>query len=363
MTEPHKRPYRHPKYKTAYRVKNWAEYEKSLRDRGDITLWISHEAINAWTPPQTGKRGAQPVYSDVAIETGLTFRLLFHLALRQTEGFLGSVLRLMGVDLPCPDHTTLSRRNATVAVRRKLDRAPKGPVCVIIDSTGVKICGQGEWHAQKHGEKKRKHWKKLHLGVDDEGQIMASCVTDGHEQDPSHVPALLDQIDQDIDRFVADGIYDQQPVYAAVEDHSPGAQVIISPRKDAVLSPTERSSPTQRDQHLRAIEREGRFAWKRTSGYYAQARAENAFFSVQTNIRWPHTSEARCSAGAGSRDRVRGAQSDAGNGSSAVLPSQLKEESLGAVRCRLDSCNKAAHAACPAAHCSDVGPASDRGYP
>ena len=87
MTEPHKQPHRHPKYKTAYRVKNWREYDKALRDRGDITLWISQEAIEAWTPPQTGKRGAQPVYSDIAIETALSLRLLFHLALRQTEGF------------------------------------------------------------------------------------------------------------------------------------------------------------------------------------------------------------------------------------------------------------------------------------
>jgi hypothetical protein len=95
MTEPHKRPNRHPKYKTTYRVKNWREYDQALRDRGDITLWISHEAIDAWTPPQTGKRGAQPVYSDLAIETALTLRLLFRLPLRQTEGFLGSLLRLM----------------------------------------------------------------------------------------------------------------------------------------------------------------------------------------------------------------------------------------------------------------------------
>jgi hypothetical protein len=276
MTEPHKQPHRHPKYKTAYRVKNWREYDKALRDRGDITLWISQDAIEAWTPPQTGKRGAQPVYSDIAIETALSLRLLFHLALRQTEGFLGSLLRLMEVDLPCPDHTTLSRRNATVAVRRKIERAPQGSVCVIVDSTGLKVCGQGEWHAQKHGEK-GKRWKKLHIGVDDQGQIIASTVSESNEQDPSQVPELLDQIEGEIDRFVADGIYDQQPVYAAVEDHSPGAQVIIPPRKDAVLSPTARSSPTQRDQHILEIEREGRFAWRRTSGYYVQSHAENAF--------------------------------------------------------------------------------------
>jgi hypothetical protein len=115
MTEAHKRPNRHPKYKTAYRVKTWREYDQSLRHRGDITLWISPDAIDAWTPPQTGKRGAQPVYSDLAIETALSLRLLFDLPLRQTEGFLHSILTLMNLALPCPDHTTLLRRNATVA--------------------------------------------------------------------------------------------------------------------------------------------------------------------------------------------------------------------------------------------------------
>jgi hypothetical protein len=201
MTEPHKRPHRHPKYKTAYRVKNWAEYDKALRDCGDIPLWISQEAIDAWIPPQTGKRGAQPVYSDYAIGTALTFRLLFHLALRQTKGFLSSVLQLMGVDLPCPDHTTLSRRNATVVVRRKIDRAPRGPLCVMVDSSSLKICGQGEWHSQKHGEKKVKRWKKSHLGVDDQGQIVACTMTESHEQDPSQVPELLDQIEGEIECF------------------------------------------------------------------------------------------------------------------------------------------------------------------
>src|SRR5262245_61076717 len=116
MTEPHKRAHRHPKYKTTYRVINWREYDQALRERGDITLWISQDAIDAWTPPQTGKRGAPPVYSDIAIETALTFRLLCHLPLRQTEGFLHSILTMMDLALPCPDHTTLSRRNATMAV-------------------------------------------------------------------------------------------------------------------------------------------------------------------------------------------------------------------------------------------------------
>jgi len=183
----------------------------------------------------------------------------------------------MDLALPCPDHTTLSRRNATVEIRQQVRRVSQGPIDVIVDSTGLKVCGQGEWHRQKHGEKKRKHWKKLHIGVDDQGQIFASTVTESNEQDPSQVPALLDQIDEEIDHFVGDGIYDQEPVYAAVEEHSPGTRVIIPLRKDAVLSPTGRTSPTQRDEHLLEIERTGRFKWKRTSGYYAQSHAENAF--------------------------------------------------------------------------------------
>ncbi len=281
MPEAHKRAYCHPKYKTSYRVNNWPAYDKSLRDRCDITLWISHEAIDAWTPPPNGKRGAQPLYADIAIETALSLRVLFHLPLRQTEGFLRSILTLMGVDLPCPDHTTLSRRNATVAITHRVRHDAQGPIDLIVDSTGLKVCGQGEWHSQKHGEKYRKSWKKLHIGVDDQGWIMAATVTDGHDQDPSQVPVLLSQVGRDIERFVGDGIYDQEPVYAAVTDHSPGASVIILPRKDAALSNQAATSPTQRDRHMFAIEREGRFAWKRTSGYYAQSHAENVFARYQ----------------------------------------------------------------------------------
>jgi Transposase DDE domain len=277
MTEPHKRSHRHPKYKTAYRVKNWRAYDQSLRDRGDITLWISQDTIDAWTPPQTGKRGAQPLYSDVAIETALTLRLLFRLPLRQTEGFLHSILTLMDLTLPCPDHTTLSRRNATVAIQRQSDQVPEEAISLIVDRSGLKVCGQGEWHSQKYGEKPHKRWKKLHIGVDAQGRIVASTVTESHAQDPSQVPALLSQVAHRIDRFIGDGIFDHAPVYTAVEHHSPGARVIIPPRKDAVLSRQVATAPTQRDAHLLAIESEGRCGWKRTSGYYAQSQAENVF--------------------------------------------------------------------------------------
>jgi hypothetical protein len=276
MPEPHKRPHRHPKYQAAYRVKNWREYDHALRARGDITVWLSHDAIEAWTPPMTGTRGAQPVYADGAIETALTLRLLLRLPLRQTEGLLHAVLTLMDVTLPCPDHTTLSRRNATVAIKQQVDRVPQGPLSLIVDSSGLKVCGHGEWHGQKHGEKPPKRWKKLHIGVDAQGHIVAATVTDSQAQDPSQVPELLAQVDHRVDRFIGDGIFDHAPVYAAVAEHSPGARV-IPPRTDAVLSPTATTAPTQRDQHLLAIEHAGRCGWKRVSGYYAQSQAENVF--------------------------------------------------------------------------------------
>ena len=295
MFEPHKTAYRHPKYKTAYRVKNWPEYEKSLRNRGDITVWFSQDAIEAWTAQKNGKRGGQPVYSDIAIETSLTLRLVFHLPLRQTEGFLGSMFRLMSLDLPCPDHTTLSRRNRTVDVQRNIDGLPDGPVCFIVDGTGLKVCGQGEWHSRKHGEKRRKRWKKLHIGVDDNGWIMASKVTEGCEQDPSQVPDLLDQVDREMSSktpvgrlrpgcFVGDGIYDREPVYEAVCRHSPRASMIVPPRKDAVLSKDSTWILSQRNQHISKIEKIGRSDWRRGSGYYLQSHVENAIYRFKRII-------------------------------------------------------------------------------
>jgi hypothetical protein len=141
----------------------------------------------------------------------------------------------------------------------------------------LKVCGQGEWHTQKHGEKKSKRWQKLHIGVDAHGQIIASTLTESRGPDLSQVPALLCQVNHRIDRFIGDGMYDQEPVYAAVMGHSLGVRVIIPPRKDAVLSVMASTAPTQRDQQVWAIEGEGRCAWKRTSRYYAQSQAENAF--------------------------------------------------------------------------------------
>ena len=154
----------HPKYKTKYRVTNWASYDRALVRRGDVTLWFAPEARRSWHAKATGRRGAQPQFSDVAIETALTLRLLFHLPLRQAEGFLRSILRLMDLDLKAPDHTTLSRRGRRLMVDLRVD-VTSGPVHLLVDSSGLAAFGEGEWAAAKHGGRGKRGWRKLHLGV------------------------------------------------------------------------------------------------------------------------------------------------------------------------------------------------------
>ena len=154
----------HPTYKTKYRVKNWASYDRALVRRGDVTVWFSAAAIAAWEPAGVGRRGGQLRYSDLAIETALTLRLIFPRPLRQTEGFLTSLFGLMGLDLPAPDHTTLSRRGQHLKLT--LRRVPRGePMHLIVDSTGLSIVGEGEWAAAKHGGRGTRGWKKLHVAV------------------------------------------------------------------------------------------------------------------------------------------------------------------------------------------------------
>src|SRR3954453_4374022 len=162
------------------KVVNWREYDKSLRRRGGLTVWFSDEVIEGGEAERRTGRGGRPEYSDLAILTGLTFKAVFRLAYRQTEGLIGSVIRLLGLDLPVPDHTTLSRRAATLEVPRpRSGNADAGrdaaPVHLLVDSTGLKLCGPGEWLVEKHGSCKRRSWRKLHLGVDaDTGQIAMS---------------------------------------------------------------------------------------------------------------------------------------------------------------------------------------------
>ncbi|MDO9713654.1 IS5 family transposase [Paracraurococcus lichenis] len=255
------------------KVTNWAEYDAGLRARGSLTVWFTAEAIAGWRAEARVGRGGQPKYSALAIATALTLRAVFRLALRQTEGLIGSILQLLGLDLAVPDHTTLSRRAETLEVPRP--RCGGEPVHLLVDGTGLRLCGPGEWLEEKHGSKRRRAWKMLHLATDaDTGQIVASVLSERDADDGSQVGPLLDRVDSPVVSFTGDGAYDRDDVYAEVEARHPGADVIVPPRTNAVPSDTAETTPTQRDVHLRCIAERGRMGWQRASGYNSRALVE-----------------------------------------------------------------------------------------
>jgi hypothetical protein len=268
--------HRHHIPKQRYRVTNWAQYDASLRQRGSLTVWFTEEAIAAWRAEPRTTRGGQPHYSALAIRTALTVRAVFRLALRQTEGLIGSILQLLGLDLAVPDHSTLSRRAETLEVPRPCSSS-RGPVHLLVDSTGLRLCGPGEWLVEKHGTRRRRSWRKLHIGVDAETrQILASELTSNDVDDGSQVEALLDQIPGPLASFIADGAYDQAGIYSTVAQRHPEADVIVPPRSTAVPSEAGEAAPTQRDRHLQSIHEHGRMGWQKQSGYSRRALVEAA---------------------------------------------------------------------------------------
>ena len=215
---------------------------------------------------------------------GADVALAFGRPWRQTEGLLGSLMRLLGLDLPVPDHTTFSRRSADLAVAAALARTD-GPVTVVIDSTGLKVFGKGEWHLEKHGGQARRRWRKLHLAIDPEtGEILASELTSSEEGDASLIGPLLDQIARPLGTVLADGAYDGDPVYRAVSAHTPDAEVIIPPRATAVPSAMTGSAPSQRDRHIQLINERGRLGWQRAVRYGRRSLVEVAMLRYKTLI-------------------------------------------------------------------------------
>jgi hypothetical protein len=185
---------RHLISKQRHKVTNWAEYDAGLRTRGSLTVWFSEEAIEGWCAEARIGRGGQRTCSNLAIATALT--------LRQTEGLIGSILALLGLDLAVPDHSTLSRRGETLEVARP--KAGEKPVHLLVDSTGLRLCGPGGWLEEKHGSKRRRAWKVLHLGTD-AGQIVTSLLTGRDADDGSQVGPLLDRVDGSVTSFTGDG--------------------------------------------------------------------------------------------------------------------------------------------------------------
>lgn len=269
--------------KPLYRVRNWPEYEKALVQRGSITFWLSEDLERVWLYTGEKQRGSQFEYSDQAIEIMLTIKEVFHLSNRGVEGFVRSVLGMLRLHLPVPDHTTLSKRGKTFQIR--LPKKPSESLNLVLDSTGLKIYREGEWKVRQHGYSKHRTWRKLHIGANpDNGEIQVVVLTGNSTSDDAVVKEMLTQIEQTLPACAADGAYDKRKVYDALNEHSPDVEILIPPRKNARIwqHGNSREERLKRDENLRYIRKHGRRQWKQDSGYHMRSLAETIMFRLKT---------------------------------------------------------------------------------
>ncbi len=256
-----------------YRTTNWSSYNQALIQRGSLTIWFDKEM--EWQDAGLSKRGRPRQFSEAAIQTCLTFKVLFGLPLRQTIGLVSSLLMLSGLDWPVPDYTTLCRRQKTLNVNIPFRSAGKGALHLLVDSTGIKMMGEGEWKRRKHGPSYKRQWRKLHLGIDARTlDIRAIEISDNRTGDAPVLPLLLDQIcdDERIGAVSGDGAYDTRACHEAIAVRN--ASAVIPVRRNA--KPWKEASPgaTARNETLKVTRYLGRTIWKKWSGYHRRSLAE-----------------------------------------------------------------------------------------
>lgn len=271
------------KTKARYRLRNWREYNRALVQRGSLTLWFSTEMLTVWqNSERTGQRGHPRTYSETAIRTMATVQEIYHLGVRQTEGLVESLGELLHLEVAIPHYSTLSRRRATLAIELPRTRG-KEALHVVVDSTGVKVFGEGEWKVRQHGYTYRRTWRKVHLGVDEaSGEIVAAVVTTNNYSDSQLLPDLLEQVEEEIEQVSGDGGYDRRSCYAAIRARH--ARATIPPQHNAKIwqHGNTKAERLARDQNLRRIRQVGRAAWKRECGYHRRSLAETAMFRLKT---------------------------------------------------------------------------------
>ena len=271
-----------PRRTALYRVQNWPEYEKALVQRGSITFWLSDDFEKVWLYTGEKQRGSQFDYSERSIEMMLSIKEVFHLTHRGVEGFVRSLFEMMNIHLPVPDHSTLSKRGKTLNVR--LPRTTSGRLNLVLDSTGLKIYGEGEWKVRKHGYSKHRTWRKLHVGANpDNGEIQVAVLTENSISDDAVVKEMLEQIEQTLLSCAADGAYDKRRVYDVLNAHSPDVEILIPPRKNAHIwqHGNSKEERLKRDENLRYIRKHGRQHWKEDSGYHIRSLAETIMFRLK----------------------------------------------------------------------------------
>jgi len=248
-----------------------------------LTLWITEDVLQTWHPTvPEGRRGHPRTYTDTAVGTMATLQEIYHLGLRQTEGLLQSIGELLHLEVAIPDYSTLSRRRATLEIALPRTCGSEA-LHVVVDSTGVKVFGEGEWKVRQHGYSYRRTWRKVHLGVDEaSGELVAAVVTTNNYSDSQILPDLLAQVEEEIQQVSGDGGYDRRNCYEAIRARQ--AQATIPPQRNAKIwqHGNTKAERLARDQNLRRIRQVGRAAWKRECGYHRRSLAETTMFRLKT---------------------------------------------------------------------------------
>ena len=270
--------------KVKYKITNWSEYNKTLVNRGNITIWIDEDSIKNWYYDGPKAKGGQYEYSDQCIECLLGLKVVFGLGYRQLEGFASSIVCLMGLSINIPCYTQICRRASTIEINLNVPKS-NTPLFIVVDSTGLKVYGEGEWKARKHGVSKRRTWRKLHLGVDEKtGMIYAEVLTGNGkgDGDAQQVKDMLEQVESPIDRFSGDGAYDTFEIWDYLNEKK--IQGIIPPQENAVYWYDENGEllDLDRNEILKQIHRDGREEWKQKSGYHRRSLSETAMFRFKT---------------------------------------------------------------------------------
>lgn len=235
--------------------------------------------MKSWNAAPEGRPGHQKEYSDTAVGALLLVRKVFHLKLRQLEGFAASVFRIMGADLRIPDYTTICRRGGKLDI--KIPKMKKNKIRVILDSTGLKVYGEGEWKVRQHGYSKRRTWKKLHISIDEDGEIRAVELTGNNVDDAEMAKKLLREDKEKLESVTGDGGYDKEKVYRQLDGN---VRAVIPPQKNARIKRHGncKGPPHKRDENLRRIRQKGRKGWKKESGYHKRSRVETTMFRAKT---------------------------------------------------------------------------------
>ncbi len=273
------------KQKARYGIRNWRQYNQALVQRGSLTLWVDEAALTGWrNHEKSGGRGASLTYKDSAIVCALTLQGVYRLPLRATVGLLRSLFELMQVGLPVPDFSTLCRRRQTLEVAL-MARLPTGRLHLLVDASGFKVYGEGEWKVRQHGYSKRRTWRKLPIGINEQtGEVVAAMASTNDLRDDALLGDLLSQVPGPIEQVSGDGIYDTAACYRLLEKRK--ARAAIPPRQGARRSPKPeleaRNAHIERIRHLSEGGQDGRKKWKQEVGYHRRSLVETAFFRLKT---------------------------------------------------------------------------------